>query len=203
MKSTGTFSLVVVATILLAACGVQSSNESKHQSSKNLTKKEDLSSDINLDKSENSNSTEQEESTSPTTTEKSSELTNKNSKMTENIKNEYLKKLTDTKEITEKLEATDSSTYALKEVENKRWEIWDKLLNEIYGVLEEQLQSDQMDQLRQEQRNWVTERDESALDASLKYKGGTQEHLEYVSVLANHTEERCYELVEMYMSELP
>lgn len=117
------------------------------------------------------------------------------------LKEQYLKKLNDTKRETEELKATDSSTYALKKVENDRWDIWDELLNEIYGVLKEQLSLEEMDQLRAEQRNWIKYRDESALEASLKYKGGTQEHLEYVAVLANLTEERCFELVEDYMKK--
>ena len=116
------------------------------------------------------------------------------------LKEEYLIKVGNTKEEAEKLEATDSSTYAMKKVENDRWEMWDELLNQIYGVLKEQLSPKEMDQLREEQRNWVKYRDDSALEASLKYKGGTQEHLEYVAVLASLTEERCYELIENYMN---
>lgn len=115
------------------------------------------------------------------------------------LKEQYFQKLSDTKKETEGLKVTDSSTYALKKVENDRWEIWDDLLNEIYGVLKEQLSPKEMAQLRDEQRNWIKERDDSALEASEKYKGGTQEQLEYVAVLANLTEERCYELVENYM----
>ena len=115
------------------------------------------------------------------------------------FREEYSQKLNDTKKEAEKLEATDSSTYALKKVENDRWELWDKMLNEIYGVLEEQLSEEEMNQLREEQRNWLKYRDDSALEASLKFKGGTQEHLEYVAMLANLTEQRCYELFENYM----
>ncbi|MFD2044584.1 lysozyme inhibitor LprI family protein [Ornithinibacillus salinisoli] len=40
-------------------------------------------------------------------------------------------------------------------------------------------------------------RDENAKEASLKYEGGTMEHLEFVTVLANPTKERCHELVEL------
>ena len=87
----------------------------------------------------------------------------------------------------------------MKKVEDDRWGIWDNLLNEIYGVLIEQLTQDEMDNLRDEQLNWIKYRDEKALEASQKYKGGTQENLEYVSVLANLTEERCYVLVKDYM----
>ncbi|RWZ54636.1 DUF1311 domain-containing protein [Halobacillus fulvus] len=115
------------------------------------------------------------------------------------LKEEYLEKLQSTKQKTEQLEATDSSTYALKKVENERWEAWDKRLNEIYGTLEEQLSQEEMNALREKQRDWIQYRDDQALEASLEYEGGTQEHLEYVSVLANLTEERCYELVKEYM----
>jgi uncharacterized protein YecT (DUF1311 family) len=115
------------------------------------------------------------------------------------LKDEYLKKLNDTKKETEELEATDSSTYAMKKVANDRWEIWDQLLNEVYGVLKEELTTEEMDQLRKEQLKWIKYRDDAAKEASLKYEGGTQEQLEYVTVLANLTEERCYELVEDYM----
>jgi uncharacterized protein YecT (DUF1311 family) len=73
------------------------------------------------------------------------------------------------------------------------------LLNEIYGALKGQLTPEKMDQLIEEQRNWIKFRDDRALEASLKYKGGTQEQLEYVAVLANLTEKRCYELVANYM----
>ncbi len=115
------------------------------------------------------------------------------------LKEKYLQQLEDTKKEVEGLKATDASTYALKKVENDRWELWDELINEIYGVLEEQLPAEEMSQLREEQRNWIKVRDDSALEASHKFKGGTQEHLEYVAVLANLTEERCYELVVGYM----
>ncbi len=110
-----------------------------------------------------------------------------------------MNKLDDTKKRTEEIEAINSSTYAMKKVENEKWEMWDELLNEIYGVLQEQLPSEEMEQLREKQRNWIKERDERALQASLKYKGGTQEHLEYVVVLKDFTEKRCFELVEGYL----
>ncbi|RDW17316.1 lysozyme inhibitor LprI family protein [Oceanobacillus chungangensis] len=131
--------------------------------------------------------------------EESSKSSNSDIEITESKKEAFQKKLNDTKMKADGMEATDTSTFALKKLENDRWDVWDDLLNEVYGVLENQLSAEDMDHLRDEQRNWIEYRDNSALEASLKYKGGTQEHLEYVSVLANLTEERCYELVEGYM----
>lgn len=99
----------------------------------------------------------------------------------------------------DELEAQDSSTYALKYVEDTRLEVWDDLLNEVYWVLIEQLSTAEMGQLRIEQREWITYRDKTALEASHKYKGGTQEHLEYVIVMVKLTKVRCFELVNNYM----
>jgi uncharacterized protein YecT (DUF1311 family) len=132
--------------------------------------------------------------------ENNSNIVNAEEELSESSrKEEYLKKLSTAKIATEELAATDTSTYALKKVENDRWDIWDKLLNDIYGVLKEQLSKEEMDKLRVEQREWIKYRDNSAAEASKKYKGGTQEQLEYVAVLANLTEERSYVLVKDYM----
>ncbi|GAA0321236.1 hypothetical protein GCM10008967_09720 [Bacillus carboniphilus] len=119
----------------------------------------------------------------------------------ESLKEEYLKKLNETKREWDEIRenSKDEITYALKTIEGDRYDVWDGLLNEIYGVLKEQLTPKEMDQLRTEQREWIKYRDQSAKEASLKYEGGTQEHLEYVIVLNNLTEERCFELVEEYM----
>ncbi|BAC12214.1 hypothetical protein [Oceanobacillus iheyensis HTE831] len=118
------------------------------------------------------------------------------------LKKEYLEKLNKTKEETDKVrkESEDEITYALKKVEGDRYDnIWDGLLNEIYGVLVDQLSSEEMEALRVEQREWLEYRDNTAKEASLVYENGTMEQLEYVTVQNNLTEERCFQLVEEYM----
>lgn len=118
---------------------------------------------------------------------------------TASLKDEYFQKLQDTKTKVDQIKPEDSSTYALKAVEDYKYEIWDDLLNEIYRVLQEQLTDVEMDSLREKQREWIDYRDATALEASKKYEGGTQEHLEYSAVIAKLTEDRCYVLVEDYM----
>lgn len=117
----------------------------------------------------------------------------------DSLKEDYLKKLNETKTEMDELKPTDDSTYAMKNLEGERFDVWDGLLNEIYQVIEKQLPAEEMEQLRIEQREWITHRDNSAKEASLKFEGGTQEQLEYVIVLNQLTEERCFELVEDYM----
>ncbi|MGM8365763.1 lysozyme inhibitor LprI family protein [Virgibacillus sp. W0181] len=217
MKNTQKFLLVmftVVFVILLNACE-NSSEESKvnNQTQNNAAPQSSNSESSNADVSEDVSNTDNTNTDSLDTgdhdTNEKKEISNKvpvrkevssTNNTTSGLKEEYLNKINDTKKEVDEMEATDSSTYALKKLENDRWDAWDDLLNEMYGILEEQLSAEKMDQLRKKQRNWIKYRDDSALEASEKYKGGTQERVEYVAVLANLTEERCYELVETFMN---
>ncbi|AWE07313.1 hypothetical protein DCE79_07960 [Lysinibacillus sp. 2017] len=113
-------------------------------------------------------------------------------------KEEYLKKLNAMEESDKNIEA-GTTMVELNEQASERYKKWDAELNEIYEVLKAQLSAEQMNKLREEQRNWIKHRDETAKEASLKYEGGSMEPLEYVTTLANLTRDRCYELVEKYM----
>jgi len=129
--------------------------------------------------------------------EEPSESSN-NKEINEGMKDTYLKELNEMEEADRNAE--DTTTMAeLEEQEAARYKKWDQKLNEIYGVLNEQLDSEQMDQLREEQRNWIKYRDETAKESSLKYEGGSTETLEYVATQASLTRERCYALVARYM----
>lgn len=76
---------------------------------------------------------------------------------------------------------------------------WDEALNEIYGVLQKQLTANEMSSLKEEQRNWIKQRDQKSKDEAAIFEGGTMEATIYVSTQAQLTKERCYELVKNYM----
>jgi uncharacterized protein YecT (DUF1311 family) len=124
-----------------------------------------------------------------------------NSDSAKEHKEEYIKKLNDIKKEMEELQKNSeaATTVDMEEEEAYRYKRWDAELNEIYGVLEEHLNKEQMEKLREEQRNWIKYRDETAKEASQKYKGGSMEAVEYVAAQATLTRERCYELVAKYM----
>ncbi len=177
----------LVAVLILAACNnssIESSNSADKQAEHNSS-------------SQTANGEAPKENTGTNKMEKNTAAND----AAESQKEVYLKKLNDTKkEMDERRNnPEDDSTYAMKKVEGDRYDTWDGLVNEIYGVLQKQLSSDEMEQLRNEQRKWIEYRDSTAKEASLKYEGGTMEELEYVAVLGNLTEERCFELVEKYM----
>lgn len=113
-------------------------------------------------------------------------------------KEEYLKKLNDMDE-SDKNADTGITTIEMSEHFAEIYKKWDVELNEIYEVLKSQLSTQQMEKLKEEQRNWIKNRDIIAKEASLKFQGGTMESLEYIATLAGLTKERCYELVENYM----
>ena len=113
-------------------------------------------------------------------------------------KAEYLEKLNQMEEADRDVEA-GSTIAELEEQEDARYHKWDDELNQIYQVLTEQLSDTDMDDLREEQREWIAFRDESAKEASLKYQGGTTEALEYTATQASLTRERCYLLVAQYL----
>lgn len=173
--------LPLVMVMFLSACN-DATDETSHEFKKTSTSAEPTSTDeVSSDHDEESSTTMDPKNPS--------------------LKDQYLQKLHETKIEMDELRENpaDESTYALKNAEGQRFDVWDALLNEIYGVLKEQLPHEEMDNLRKEQRIWIKNRDASAKEASLKYEGGTQEHLEYVVVLNNLTEERCFELVQNYM----
>ncbi|PFG12199.1 lysozyme inhibitor LprI family protein [Bacillus sp. es.036] len=202
--------MLTFALVALSACG-NSTNESSAQSNNqpsNNTPPEVTEEDAPAEEEVEDTSAddievnEQEDSSTPTTEDSTNGESEKsdqpNDENVENQKEKYFKKLNSMYESDRNVEVKETMV-EMEEQEAERYQNWDKMLNEIYGVLQAQLPSDEMDQLREEQRKWVEHRDEAAKKASLKYEGGTTESLEYVATQASLTRERCYELVAKYM----
>lgn len=207
--------ILTIVFVILVAC--DSSDESNvpfdNQSQNNNATQNTNDDSSNADSTENTSSTDTNnkggiDTGNNDTNEKADTpnnvLTNEEGTSTNNtasLKEEYLKKLNIAKKEMEEMRENpiDDTTFAMKKVEGDIYDVWDGLLNEVYDTLETQLPPEEMDQLRKEQREWIDYRDNTAKEASLKYKGGTMEQLEYVRVENNLTVERCFELVEDYM----
>lgn len=206
--------MLTVGLVLLASCGKDEEESTPSTTSEEQSQQE--SSSQNTTKAKTPSTPETAEESSDTAAEKENQDTTENTDTqnkvhkktqtisTENassLKKEYIERLNDTKkEIDEMREnPTDYSDAGLQAAEDEHYVVWDDLLNEIYGVLKEQLSTEEMDKLREAQRGWIDYRDNSAANSSQKYKGGTMEQLEYVMVMSKLTEERCFELVENHM----
>jgi uncharacterized protein YecT (DUF1311 family) len=70
----------------------------------------------------------------------------------------------------------------------------------IYGVLRKQLSPGEFVQLKQEEMNWINERDAAATKASADAGGGSLSGVEYGDTKMQLTKKRCYELVNKYMN---
>ncbi|ASN06304.1 hypothetical protein CFK40_15390 [Virgibacillus necropolis] len=220
MKNNHKFLMVMLTVVLvtLAACSnssaesnAKSNNGSSDSSPPQNANGESLnksSKDTGENKTKNSSEdtsdtqiNEQEDSTENTYTDSNDEDSLKSSNSDSDIamnKEEYLKKLNKMEEADKHAEAK-TTIVEMEEQEAERYKKWDAELNEIYGILKEQLSTEQMDKFRKEQRDWIKHRDKAAKEASLKYKGGSTESLEYVATQGSLTRERCYELVAKYM----
>ncbi|WP_166000583.1 lysozyme inhibitor LprI family protein [Bacillus sp. Cs-700] len=202
MKTKRSMIMLTFALVVLSACGnstnessAQSTNQSSSKTSPQLTEEDDSAEEVVEETSaDNQEGSSMEDSTNGET-ENSDQPNVENQ---ENQKEKYFKKLNSMYESDRHVEAKETMV-EMEEQEVERYQNWDKMLNEIYGVLQAQLPSDEMDQLREEQRNWVKHRDEAAKEASLKYEGGTTESLEYVATQASLTRERCFALVAKFM----
>ena len=104
------------------------------------------------------------------------------------------------KELKDSLEEKyNGTTLDMREAASIEYTSWDDLLNEVYGVLQEQLSKEEMDKLREEQIEWLTIRDSKAEESAKEFEGGTMEPLAYTTSLAQSTKERCYELISNYI----
>lgn len=78
-------------------------------------------------------------------------------------------------------------------------QVWDSLLNEIYGVLKNRLSEEEFLVLRDSQRSWIEERDRAAVSAASEFAGGSWKDIMYYSESLNYTRERCYWFVVTYL----
>lgn len=89
----------------------------------------------------------------------------------------------------------------MKELKNQEYTKWDDELNTIYQMIKKKLSEEEFISLRDEERKWITTRDEKSELAASKYAGGSMEGLEYMAVMTDITRERTYELVDIYFEE--
>lgn len=116
-------------------------------------------------------------------------------------KEKYLKQLNDIENSLSDLnkQYENGTQTEMHEAKSELLSKWDSALNEIYGVLKKQLSADEMSNLKEEQRNWIKQRDQKAKEESSVFAGGTMEATQYLSTQVQLTKERCYELVQKYM----
>jgi len=75
--------------------------------------------------------------------------------------------------------------------------LWDTELNSIWGRLSTKYTKEEMDVLREQQKNWIDSKEKKVEEEGSKYEGGSMRpQIEY-SLAAELTEERVRELIEL------
>lgn len=91
------------------------------------------------------------------------------------------------------------TTLDMREAAITECKAWDDLLNEVYGIIQQQLSNEDMDLLRAEEIQWLDLRDSKAEESAKEFEGGTMEPLAYEMSIVTSTKERCYELINNYI----
>ncbi len=110
-----------------------------------------------------------------------------------NRKSEYLTRIVENEREVNKIYSNKDKGAAQQSEEG--YVIWDDFLNEIWGVLKENLPEDEMSSLLSKQRLWITEKE----DMAAKIRGDGYPADVAMTDMLKRTERRCKELVEQYM----
>ena len=183
---------IILSVIMLVSC-TKGNKENQNTVDKTNQNQQVKDNDSNTDDKDSKN-------------ENSNENTSEN-KVTkiEGRRKEFLERLDNIqKEIDALPEKKDSDagvTNAMKNYYGIGYEMYDKELNNIYALLQKELSKEVMESLEQEEIKWIDEKEKAAKEESLKYKGGTFEFVADKVSLYEATKNRCYELVNTYMTD--
>src|SRR5699024_21932 len=180
--------------ILIVGCTDDAPTESEDAESDDVQQNDDADETSDPAETDDDDASENEEgeSASASTVKQMTESTeNSHSKST---KEEWIQELEKTElELTPlETQAQNGTQTEMNQSMQKIFKQWDDVLNDIYGTLEEQLSEGDMKSLREEQRKWITHRDEAAEEAASKFEDGSLEPYEHANVMAQLTKERCY-----------
>lgn len=104
-------------------------------------------------------------------------------------------------DFTKKLQDNLLSTAETVTISENRFNAWDKLLNDIWAVLLEELPKDEMSALTDKQLEWIAAKESNSAQMKKIREGA---HINFIMIdvyisEAETTKNRCYELVNNYM----
>ena len=82
----------------------------------------------------------------------------------------------------------------MNEKSKELYDLWDEALNYLWGELKSNLSEEEFVKLQDEQRIWITEKEDALKEAGKEFEGGSIYALVVNSEGARITEERVYEL---------
>ena len=100
------------------------------------------------------------------------------------------------KKLQDEIENQSLTQLECNEKSAELYELWDNKLNEIWGRLKDTLDEEAMEQLTEEERAWISEKESAIEEAGAEYEGGSMQSMVENFKGAELTRERVYELAE-------
>ena len=99
-------------------------------------------------------------------------------------------------------EAADSNPASRYMAAEYVWNLWDGELNLIYSHIRSHMLEEEAEDLKREEVAWLKERDLAAEQAYVQNDTPPKQSIQYITISAQKTRERCYELLEQYADVL-
>ena len=201
------FIIITLSLITLVSCS-KDSKKSESSINKIEEKNQQIKPDVNdVNNKDNITATDSSSSPNKENINDNTQESNPRNPVTkiEGTRKEFIEKLDNIQKeldsLPEKKDSDAGITNAMRSFYGISYDMYDKALNEIYALLKEQLSSETMQNLQSEQIKWIEKKEATATNEAEKYKGGSFEFVAYNSSLYGTTKNRCYELVNNYMTD--
>lgn len=201
------FIIITLSLITLVSCS-KDSKKSESSINKIEEKNQQIKPDVNdVNNKDNITATDSSSSPNKENINDNTQESNPRNPVTkiEGRRKEFIEKLDNIQKeldsLPEKKDSDAGITNAMRSFYGISYDMYDKALNEIYALLKEQLSPETMQNLQSEQIKWIEKKEATATNEAEKYKGGSFEFVAYNSSLYGTTKNRCYELVNNYMTD--
>ncbi|MDC4239740.1 lysozyme inhibitor LprI family protein [Clostridium tertium] len=201
------FIIITLSLITLVSCS-KDSKKSESSINKIEEKNQQIKPDVNdVNNEDNITATDSSSSPNKENINDNTQESNPRNPVTkiEGRRKEFIEKLDNIQKeldsLPEKKDSDAGITNAMRSFYGISYDMYDKALNEIYALLKEQLSPETMQNLQSEQIKWIEKKEATATNEAEKYKGGSFEFVAYNSSLYGTTKNRCYELVNNYMTD--
>lgn len=201
------FIIITLSLITLVSCS-KDSKKSESSINKIEEKNQQIKPDVNdVNNKDNITATDSSSSPNKENINDNTQESNPRNPVTkiEGRRKEFIEKLDNIQKeldsLPEKKDSDAGITNAMRSFYGISYDMYDKALNEIYALLKKQLSPETMQNLQSEQIKWIEKKEATATNEAEKYKGGSFEFVAYNSSLYGTTKNRCYELVNNYMTD--
>ncbi len=119
--------------------------------------------------------------------------------VTDDSREDYLAAIEEqSNQIKERLQQDTLKQSEMNQLVQQLYELWNGVLNDLWGKLQDSLPEEEFDKLLDEQLQWIEDKENTVKEAGKDYEGGSLYPLITISEAADITQQRVYELYELW-----